>query len=80
MDENSSRHSNREANGLITATMAHDLQNLLSTIQGYAMLLRDAIPATDERHAYADEISRAIDSLATMLLPRARARSVPPHP
>ena len=53
-----------EAVGQLAGGIAHDFNNLLTAIQGYAGLLAESLPVTDERYADVEEIQRAAERAA----------------
>jgi len=51
-----------ESVGLLSGGVAHDFNNLLTPIQGYADLLKDAIPADQTLQEYVEQIALAAES------------------
>jgi signal transduction histidine kinase/CheY-like chemotaxis protein len=61
------RHSQKmEAIGVLAGGVAHDFNNLLSVILSYAVVLRDDMPADDERRGELDEIRAAAERAASL--------------
>src|SRR2546428_5390154 len=55
-----------EAVGLLAGGVAHDFNNVLTAIAGYAELLREDLPGDDARRADVEEILRATDRAAAL--------------
>src|SRR5947199_99044 len=55
-----------EAVGLLAGGVAHDFNNVLTAIAGYAELLREDLPGDDARRGDLEEILRATDRAATL--------------
>ncbi len=61
------RHAQKlEAIGRVAGGVAHDFNNILSTIKGYAGLLRRQLPPTDAARRPIDEILGAVDRAASL--------------
>lgn len=59
------RHAQRmEAVGRLAGGVAHEFNNVLTTIKAYAAFLQDEFPQSDPRRADAEEIVRAADRAA----------------
>ena len=59
LEEQLAQSHKLESVGLLAGGVAHDLNNMLVPILGYAEMLRDDMPPTDARRADAQEIVRA---------------------
>src|SRR2546422_6097831 len=55
-----------EAVGLLAGGVAHDFNNVLTAIAGYAELLREDLPGDDARRGDLEEILRATDRAAAL--------------
>ncbi|MFA6434918.1 MAG: response regulator [Elusimicrobiales bacterium] len=53
--------------GQLSGGIAHDLNNLLGPIIGYADFLRKSLPAGDPRHGDVDEITKAAERAAVLI-------------
>ncbi len=61
------RHAQKlEAVGLLAGGVAHDFNNILTGILGYASVLQESIPAADPGREAADEIVQAAGRAATL--------------
>ncbi len=72
------QHTQRiEAFSNLTGGVAHDFNNMLSVIIGYAQMMQEEIPNTDENHSFLAEIEKAA-LRATSLTNQLLAFSKPP--
>ena len=53
------RRSNRDRPGALVGSLAHDFNNVLSTISGYAELARADLEPGSDAHAHLTEVLRA---------------------
>jgi len=70
-----------EAVGRLAGGVAHDFNNMLSVIQGYAEMLKDDMKAADAQQTYVSEILNAAErsrEIAQQLLAYARKQKVSP--
>lgn len=58
-EERANQSQKMEAIGQLAGGIAHDLNNQLAPVQGYASLLKSALLDNDELHEYADIILRS---------------------
>jgi PAS domain S-box-containing protein len=71
-----------EAMGRLAGSVAHDFNNILTAIRGYAEFLTDSIPVGDERRADVEQITAAADRAAALtrqLLAFSRRQVVAPQ-
>ena len=79
LEERLRRAQRLEAVGQLAGGVAHDFNNILATVSGYAEALVQELPPDDPRHADAIEISHAASrgaSIAKQLLAFARPQAI----
>jgi signal transduction histidine kinase len=72
-----------EAIGTLAGGIAHDFNNILSTIEGYAVLLRESIRKKSQARSYVDQIAAAAErasDLTTRLLAFSKNQIINPAP